>query len=166
MTCQARIPSNTFAFETFYNVAECGKPSVKRISIDDGDAEMHICIECFKRFLTKKRDSSTWYGWFDCEIPSTAPVRGSKAFYDAVTKAYRAAHPTTPDGYIPPSMLNTWLEKQREEIQAHKELTLEEQIATLKAWLDGPGKTAKLKEQLPKHRELLALRTKLQAMTL
>lgn len=165
MICQARITTDSFAFATFYNVAECGAPSKHRIPVDDGDAELQICHECFKRFMTKKRADSTWYGWFDDEVPPTAPVRGSKAFNEAVTKAYREAHPTTPDGFISPGILHKWLLEQKQK-EKQENPSPEAQIATIQAWLDGPGKQAKLKEQLPMHREIYALRLKLQMMSL
>ena len=75
--------------EFLFRTTECGAAAARKIVIDDGDASFGICAACFKRFLTKgTRKADTWWGWFDCEIPAHAPVKGSKWYQDVVKKAW------------------------------------------------------------------------------
>lgn len=78
-TCFARILDKPFTIEgtVCHTTTECGRDGFKKITIDDGDAYFMICSDCFRRFLTKGSRNSTWYGWFDCDIPPDARVKGS-----------------------------------------------------------------------------------------
>lgn len=180
MNCQARVITTPFTIgdKTFHNTGECGAKSFKRISVDDGDAEMHICSRCLVRFYTKANKDSKWLGWFDCDYPPTAPIHGSKLFWEAATEAYLEENPTAECKNLTPGFLNRWLAArkplppsepssdeesllpQREE-EEEEQPSLEQQIADLKAWLAGPGKKASLKEQVAKNKELYNLKLQL-----
>ena len=42
---------------------------------------MSICGDCLRRCLTKKSPGSTWCGFFDCDYPPDAKVKGSRWYF-------------------------------------------------------------------------------------
>ena len=116
MSCQARIVTTPIgAVPGFFDTTECGAQSFKRISVDDGDAEMLICSRCFVRFISKASTNGEsvkgWLGWFDCDIPPLAPIHGSRRFWATVTEAYLAENPTAEckSFQLTPGFMNRWL---------------------------------------------------------
>jgi hypothetical protein len=85
--CQARIATREFKVPGTQTKAfltgECKEPGTKKVQVDEGDAFMYICDDCFNRwrFKAKKKE---WYGWFDCDIPVDAPVYDSIWFWETV----------------------------------------------------------------------------------
>ena len=88
MNCQARILAVAHTIPNtkliYHTTTECGGEISKKLSIDSGDAHMNICSCCFRRYNTKGKADSTWYGWFDGSYPPEAKVRGSKWYNEAV----------------------------------------------------------------------------------
>ena len=81
---EAKIPGSDISF---YNTAECGKPSTKKITIDNGDACFHICGPCMRRFMTKgslDKSKDLWLGWFDCDYPPHAHIFGSQWYWNKI----------------------------------------------------------------------------------
>jgi hypothetical protein len=88
-SCQARILTTSFLIpgtaDSCFNTTDCKKPAPLKITVDDGDAFMPICKECFTRFKSRTpKNSNTWYGWFDCDYPPDAHIKGSKWYHDKV----------------------------------------------------------------------------------
>ena len=85
MTCQARVLDKEMKFPgtdiTYHTTKECGEIARHKHSVDDGEAFMGLCGDCLRRCLTKKGTNSRWYGFFDCEYPEQAKVRGSPWYF-------------------------------------------------------------------------------------
>ena len=85
MTCQARVLNQELTFPnsdvTFHTTKECGENATHKYSVDGGDASMSICGDCLRRCLTKKSPGSTWCGFFDCDYPPDAKVKGSRWYF-------------------------------------------------------------------------------------
>lgn len=193
-SCQARILTTQFVIpgtaDSCFNTTECRKPAAHKITVDDGDAFMPICKECFARFKTRTpKSSNQWYGWFDCDYPPDAHIKGSRWYHDKVKEG--KANPVP----VPVPVLKEL--KEHNEDKTVAELTtkmeamsiqppaevetlvqamatlqitpedpkqeLEAQIQALETWMRGEGKL-KFKEQPKKLRELMALRAKLKLL--
>jgi len=178
-SCQARIPTTSFTIpgttETCHNTTECRKPAAHKITIDDGDAFMPICKECFAKFRTKGlKTGSTWLGWFDCDYPPEARIKGSRWYHETVKKGLATPLPL-PDPVsavaveeltVKPTLSSAEVDSLVKamssltvtEPKSEKEL-VKEQIQAIELWMRGEGKL-KFKEQPKKLRELLQLRTR------
>lgn len=81
MTCQGRIPGKTFTIPGTTNQAskprECGKALHTRVPVDDGEAELPLCLACFKRYEKRENPVVPWLGFFDCDYPPQARIVGS-----------------------------------------------------------------------------------------
>ncbi len=189
-SCQARILTTQFTIpgtaDFCFNTTECRKPAAHKITIDDGDAFMPICKECFARFKTKAaKTGNTWYGWFDCDYPPQAPIKGSKWYHEKVKEGKANPVPASATQVkeedpiqpltesiakmtITPPPLKTDIETITESLASLKLVTsekqdVEAQIQVIEAWMKGEGKL-KFKEQPKKLRELMALRAKLKLL--
>lgn len=87
-TCQGRlqgkavpIPGTTL---TAYAPKECGKPARVQIPVDDGEAELPLCLACSKRYEKRDNPACPWLGFFDCDVPPHARVVGSAWYRNAV----------------------------------------------------------------------------------
>ena len=100
MTCQARVLDKEMKFPgtdvTYHTTKECGEIARHKHSVDGGDAFMGLCGDCLRRCLTKKSANSTWYGFFDCEYPEQAKVRGSPWYYLQLGIAQEGEAPEEP----------------------------------------------------------------------
>lgn len=89
MSCQARVLDTLYTFPhnkiTYHTTKECGDIAVYKYSVDDGDSEMKLCKDCFRRCLTKKTKNSSWLGFFDCSYPPDAKVKGSSWYYSILS---------------------------------------------------------------------------------
>ena len=89
MSCQARVLDTLYTFPhnkiTYHTTKECGDIAVYKYSVDDGDSEMNLCKDCFRRCLTKKTKNSSWLGFFDCSYPPDAKVKGSSWYYSILS---------------------------------------------------------------------------------
>ena len=55
--------------------------------MDDGEASMAICTRCMPNYRNmQKTGTSSWLGWFDCDYPREARVKGSAWYYEQHTK--------------------------------------------------------------------------------
>jgi hypothetical protein len=152
--CQARILGEEYMIQgtdvKCHHTRECSAPSVKKITVDDGDACFHICADCFRRFLTKSSKKDTWLGWFDCAYPPHARVTYSAWYHEEVRKAWEA--------------YNKKQEVAEEEIlQPSKADVLKGQIVEIEAWMKGEGRL-KFKEQPKKLKELMRLRAEIKML--
>jgi hypothetical protein len=86
MDCNARVLKDLHIVPntklTYHTTEQCGKQTLRKIAIDSGDSQMSICLCCFRRYATRMKPESTWYGWYDCSYPSNARVVGSQWYYD------------------------------------------------------------------------------------
>ena len=102
MYCNARVLKDLHIFPntklTYHTTEQCNKQTLRKIAIDSGDSQMSICLCCFRRYATRIKPESTWYGWYDCSYPSNARVVGSQWYYDT------AASVTTADDASEDSM--------------------------------------------------------------
>ena len=100
MICQARVLDKEMKFPgtdiTYHTTKECGEVAHHKYSVDGGDAFMGLCGDCLRRCLTKKSANSTWYGFFDCEYPEQAKVRGSPWYYLQLGIAQEGEAPEEP----------------------------------------------------------------------
>jgi hypothetical protein len=89
MNCQARVLDTIQTFPntkiTYHTTKECEDIAVYKYSVDDGDSEMNLCKDCFRRCLTKKTKNSTWLGFFDCSYPPDAKVKGSSWYFSILS---------------------------------------------------------------------------------
>ena len=94
MYCNARILKDLHIFPntklTYHTTEQCNKQTLRKIAIDSGDSQMSICLCCFRRYATRIKPESTWYGWYDCSYPSNARVVGSQWYYDTAASAASA----------------------------------------------------------------------------
>lgn len=184
-SCQARILTTQFLIpgttDVCFNTTECRKPAAHKITIDEGDAFMPICKECFARFKTKSSKTvNTWYGWFDCDYPPTAIVKGSRWYHDKVKEGkVNLLSPPKDDNSVAElaETLNglsvnscsadvETLVKRMSTLQIavpDPKQELQDQIQAIETWMRGEGKL-KFKEQPKKLRELMALRAKLKLL--
>jgi hypothetical protein len=99
MTCQARVLDKEMKFPygdvRYHTTKECGEIARHKHSVDDGDAFMGLCGDCLRRCLTKKGTNSRWYGFFDCEYPEQAKVRGSPWYFWQLSLAQEQADDAT-----------------------------------------------------------------------
>lgn len=91
MPCQARVLDAEKTFPgtsvTYHTTKECGRKENRRIEVDDGEASMGICTWCIPKYRNmQKTGTSAWLGWFDCEYPREARVKGSAWYYEQHTK--------------------------------------------------------------------------------
>ena len=91
MPCQARVVDSEQTFPgtsvTYHTTKECGRKENSRIEVDDGEAYMAICTRCMPTYKNmQKPGASAWLGWFDCEYPRDARVKGSAWYYEQHTK--------------------------------------------------------------------------------
>jgi hypothetical protein len=88
MACQARVlgPECKIGEQVFHETKECGKPPQTKFPIDDGDARAFLCSDCVKRWVRKKSPVNTWYGFYDCDYPPTAPVKYAPLWYAALAQ--------------------------------------------------------------------------------
>ena len=88
MACQARVlgPECNIGDQVFHETKECGKPPQTKFPIDDGDARAFLCSDCIKRWARKKSPVNTWYGFYDCDYPPTAPVKYAPLWYAALAQ--------------------------------------------------------------------------------
>ena len=100
MICQARVLDKEMKFPggdvKYHTTKECGEVAHHKYSVDGGDAFMGLCGDCLRRCLTKKSANSTWYGFFDCEYPEQAKVRGSPWYYLQLGIAQEGEAPEEP----------------------------------------------------------------------
>ena len=89
MNCQARVLDTIQTFPntkiTYHTTKECEDIAVYKYSVDDGDSEMNLCKDCFRRCLTKKTKNSSWLGFFDCSYPPDAKVKGSSWYFSILS---------------------------------------------------------------------------------
>jgi hypothetical protein len=115
--CEARVKGDT-CFEMgghdFWTGAQCDKSAKIKVTVDDGDAQMPICAECFQRFLKKAAVESDWLGWFDDTTPANAPVRGSWLYWETLFLLYQEEFPKADRRFTGPKILEQWLAKQTE----------------------------------------------------
>ena len=92
MNCQARVLDTIQTFPntkiTYHTTKECEDIAVYKYSVDDGDSEMNLCKDCFRRCLTKKTKNSTWLGFFDCSYPPDAKVKGSSWYFSILSNCH------------------------------------------------------------------------------
>jgi hypothetical protein len=87
-TCQARVQGKTIKIPgtdlKAYTVKECGKAAHTNVPIDNGEAEIPLCLGCSKRY--EKRDSPVcpWLGFFDGDVPPNVRIVGSTWYANAV----------------------------------------------------------------------------------
>jgi hypothetical protein len=80
----------------YHKTTCCSNKADKKITTDDGDAHVPICMACFRRFITKGfKDTSRnlWIGWFDDVIPAEAHVKGSAWYYQQLRIFWEAQQP-------------------------------------------------------------------------
>jgi hypothetical protein len=177
-SCQARILGEEYTIQgtnvKCHKSAECGAPSVKKITVDDGDAFFHICAPCFRRLLTKGSSKDTWLGWFDCAYPPHARVTYSAWYYEEVKKAWEKKkeeeqfEKELDELGISSASSSTVSEEEVEEIieeidkilEPTKKDILKQQITEIETWMRGEGRL-KFKEQVKKTKELMNLRAEL-----
>ena len=153
-TCQARILGEEYTIQgtdvKCHHTRECSAPSVKKITVDDGDACFHICAACFRRFLTKSSKKDTWLGWFDCEYPPHAQVTHSAWYHAEVKKAWDAYNKNLQDS-------SASSVSEEEEISVD---ILTQQIKELELWIKGEGRLD-TKGQVKKRTEIIRLRAEI-----
>jgi hypothetical protein len=71
----------------YHTTKQCEEDASYKYSVDDGDSEMLLCGGCFRRCLTKKKNGSSWLGFFDCSYPPEAKVKGSSWYYWMMSNA-------------------------------------------------------------------------------
>lgn len=173
-SCLARITTTAFVIpgteETCYHTTECRKSAARKITVDDGDAFMPICGDCFTKFQTKNlKTGSTWLGWFDCDYPPQAHIKGSRWYHETVKQGKTT--PTVKSSPSPPTLSAKEVDIL---VEAMTTLTVEapplsekeivkQQIEEIEGWMRGEGKL-KFKEQPKKLRDLLNLRARLKLL--
>jgi hypothetical protein len=177
--CDARVLGEEFTIEgtteTCHYTKECGMPGFKKIVIDDGDAFFTICTKCFTRFMTKGSRNSTWYGWFDCDYPPEARVRGSKWWRETAARGRAAlaeqevkAVIQEIDDILSQSGRSTSSDESEKSVdpppqpKSKKEM-LEGRIAELNAFLKSPAKKTQ-KEVMTATRDIMKLKTELKLL--
>ena len=163
--CQASVRNQSFQFfgNEVFTTTECGKPSFKKVTVDDGDAFFHICHECLAKYLTKLRPGTSWIGWFDCDINPEARVKGSKWYWSVMLAEYNKANTKTPLTYPTPIVLNKWYASLAAPAPNPKD-ELEKKIVELQEWMKTTGKTANPFETMKKIKELKELKAKLESL--
>ncbi len=148
-------------------------PGFKKIVIDDGDAFFTICTKCFSRFLTKGSRMSTWYGWFDCDYPLEARVKGSKWWRETVARG-QAALAVKEDPEVEAvineidEILSQSSQSSNESVEpppqpASKKEMLEGRVEELNAFLKSPAKKTQ-KEVMAATRDIMKLKTELKLL--
>lgn len=159
-SCQARILGEEYTIQgtdvKCYHTKCCNQAAAKKITVDDGDAFLQICMPCFRRFLTKGSSpvgKDTWLGWFDCAYPPHARVTYSAWYHEEVKKAWEAYNKRQKEVVPTPSDSDEEAAPTRAEV-------LKGEIAEIEAWMKGDGRL-KFKEQPKKFKELMRLRGEL-----
>jgi hypothetical protein len=162
-TCFARVLRDSYTIpgtnEECWNTGECGAPATKTITVDDGDATFGICSACLRRFLTKKSKNDIWWGWFDCDIPDHARVKGGRWYQTVLAEAWAKLRERETTASATPA------DSEREEEAAAAETpkqALARQIAELVAWTKAQTKTTK--EVIKANREIIRLRAELKLL--
>jgi hypothetical protein len=186
-TCFARVLRDSYIIsgttEECWNTDECGAPATKTITVDDGDATFGICSACLRRFLTKKSKNDIWWGWFDCEIPDHARVKGGQWYRAVLEDAWAAVRAREAAATTTPAESEDEEEPEPEpepELAASAALisdspcsaaepaaetpkqALERQIADLVTWTKAQTKTTK--EVIKANREIIRLRAELKLL--
>jgi len=184
MPCQARILDKKFKIpgtsEWCHTTKECGGATDKKITVDDGDAQMTICPACLKRFLTKCSDKSKWYGWFDGEYPPEARVKYSRLYYDILDVEVKGRVQVVEEEAEEAAEEAEEAEEEVQEAEVAEEeadaevaeLTqavaslslkdsLEARLAEIKIWQTTQGKAASIKEQRAISKERMDITTRL-----
>ena len=90
-TCQARIQGKAINVQGTSYVAyaskECGKKAYVQIPVDDGEAELPLCLACSKRYEKRENPACPWLGFFDCDVPPHARIIGSAWYREALKEA-------------------------------------------------------------------------------
>jgi hypothetical protein len=113
--CDARVKGDTcfdLGGQDFWTSGQCDKTSKIKVTIDDGDAHMNVCAECFQLFLKKNKEDSEWLGWFDDVTPANAPVRGSWLYMETLFVLYQTEFPKADRRFTGPLILEQWLAQQ------------------------------------------------------
>lgn len=89
-TCQARVQGKTIKIPNTdlkaYTVKECSKPAHTKIPVDDGEAEIPLCLGCSKRYERRNTPACPWLGFFDGDVPLNARIVGSTWIENAVAQ--------------------------------------------------------------------------------
>jgi hypothetical protein len=170
MRCQARILGEEYTIQgtdvKCHTSGECSAPSVKKITVDDGDACFHICAACFRRFLTKSSKKDTWIGWFDCAYPPHARVTYSAWYHEVVRKAWDEYNKKQEEmKKLDEDFEDLGISSNSEDeiLQPSKKDVLKGQIAEIETWMKGEGRL-KFKEQPKKLKELMRLRAEIKML--
>ena len=118
----------------------------KKVTIDE-DSIMHACKDCLKRYMTKKSEN-VWYGWFDCDHPPGARVKGS-AWYDGIINSQKILAKESEKNE----------KKEKKEKKEMKE-SIKNKIKEIKESLKGADR----KTQIAKYNEVMQLTTKLKML--
>ena len=160
--CQARVLDCEQVFpllgEVFHTTKECGKKPKVKIGVDNGDASMYICANCFRRFSKRVELPENWYGWFDCEYPPEARVKFSPWWRSMVASEETA---------LPLPLANQMNSDagQSEKNLADAQVTLlTQQIADMEISLQKNTAHMKMKEVVAAHKQLIQARAQLKSI--
>ena len=89
-TCQARVQGKTILIPgtdlKAYSSKECAKPTHTTVPVDDGEAEIPLCLACSKRYQQRDSPACPWLGFFDGDVPLNARIVGSTWYKAAVAQ--------------------------------------------------------------------------------
>lgn len=168
LTTSFKIPSAAEGGETHvvWRTTVCGAKTDRTVTTDDGDSTIPICSACVKRYVTKHKEESKWYGWFDGDVPSKAPIFDSKWFWWRVYNAWVAQAPFEDKtrqvtrkelmDFIRPSMFLPKVDAVAELTAKLSSCSIDKPKQTYEAWLEtAEGKAANMKQKIQKRKELL-----------
>lgn len=113
--CQARIPTTSYTIPgtslIVWQTTECGNPTSRKATIDDGDSHQYLCNKCIPRFVSKEKsgDQNKWLGWFDGDIPKEAHIYDSYWFWWSVFAAWQESDPKNKKIKVSKKILSDWI---------------------------------------------------------
>ena len=151
--------------EKYSTTKECGAASKVKMAVDDGDAHMSLCKECFRRFMGRVKKPEEWYGWFDCDYPVGSRVKYSGWWSEMNKKEVAAAAAATAAATAKEQEEQEEEQDEEEEQEDEAEPSAEElllkKIAELEGWIRGNMKKVKVTEMAKVHKGLMEARAQL-----
>ena len=163
--CQARVLDCEQVFprlgEIFHTTKECGKKPKVKIGVDNGEASMYICANCFRRFSKRMDMPENWYGWFDCDYPPEARVKFSPWWRAALVAEEAAVGAEEAEAEDMESEDLMESEESEEDLADVRVSLLTQQIAAMEISLQKNTAHMKMKEVVAAHKQLIQARAEL-----
>lgn len=160
-TCQARVLDCEMTFPTlgekYWTAKECGGNGKIKMTLEDGESQMHLCKECSRRFIGRVKKPAEWYGWFDCAYPAGARVKFS-GWWREMAKAEAKAAAAKVEAKVEAEEPKELLSAMTKLVIISEEDELAKKIAELTAWIRTNVATIKGKEMVKLHKQLMDMK--------